>query len=750
MSIERKKSRTKSSDEKSKILQEFIEKQEECKRRFQEEMRLREEEFKALLQQDDDEDIEIEQIEQESEESEDEVQEKEDFSKVKNYDSLISKSKNSKNKTLLGFLAMTCPSILEVVNLDGVEKIEGVEKSVNEKTVSTRVEKKICKEKSKSSGDKYLSESEIESFKLDRGYYLIYGAVQSGKTNFLQGISLAHILLSRCAVVVILRNCKADAQQLHDRCNDFIEEQKRYFKKCGVRGGDTLKYFYVGGNKSEESLREAVNNCDMIVAIAHKTHLNRLEKALKPGVKYVTVIDEADSVAYGNDDVNFRKTLHDCVLENSGRTYAITATTFNVIFSEKKIPTENIVRLPIKDKYRGLRKIQMKVIDSKNENELEHYLTLLSDRNAYEHHSSDILHGRTKKTDHPLIMLIKKVHIKIKQQELARKVSDIGNWSEVIVFNGEGLTIYTKYIVELGEIIRRGVKGEKFKIKGKTCRVEQKERKDCLVVKAHIDQGLQYFRELHKKRKMTHIAIVSDGMADRGISFVSKDYKWHLTTQYYEPNKYVFADNIIQSIRLCGNYDDDLPSVLYSTEKVCDDLTKCFLLQEEMIQRCKESELGKSIPSTLKRLPLCVDKLPKKRKFGVKECNLKNVVEGDDGGVSIKEYNKLLKKIDRLKIEEEEKEISDGNIYTVDIEALEGALHKAASDTVDKITENNKWVDRKILIEKLVEGKIYKLSTIRAYLTRIQQSVVGKSVISKGLNFREKSNGEIELLYKPF
>jgi hypothetical protein len=210
--------------------------------------------------------------------------------------------------------------------------------------------------------------------------------------------------------------------------------------------------------------------------------------------------------------------------------------------------------------------------------------------------------------------------------------------------------------------VRRGVRGEKFKIKGKLVKVEEIERKKCLVVKGSIDQGLQYYRELHKKKKITHIAIVSDGMADRGISFVSKDYKWHLTTQYYEPpnNSSVCADNIIQSIRLCGNYDDDLPSVLYSTEKVCDDLTKCFLVQEEMMQRCKESQLGKSIPSTLKRLPLCVDKLPKNRNFGVKECVLKNIVEGDDGGVSIKEYNKLLKKIDRLKIEEvDEDDIRD-------------------------------------------------------------------------------------------
>ena len=652
-----KQQRRKSSEEdKAKIL---ADKEAQMRAEFEEQLKKRLQEEKAII--DDDEDIDIEE--------EEDLQEKEI---QKHYDSIVSKTKSSKCKILLKFLVQKCKSIREVINIEDVVAQETIE-----------VEKILASSKGSSSKGSKTSRgmsvvqepTQVESFKLDKEYYLIYGAVQSGKTQFLQGITIAHIALSRCPVIVILRNCRGDAQQLSNRFSDFIKEQNQYFKEAGFSGSNVLKYFYVGGNKSEESLRRAFTNCNMIVAIANKTQLNRLEKVITPETKYATIIDEADSVAYGEDDVQFRETLHRSILANSGRTYAITATTFNVIFSEENIPTKNIIRLPINPEYRGLQKIQMKVIDPKNESELQDYLKLLSERNAYEHKVDDSLHRGLKKNDHPMIMLIKKFHRKLKQQELARQVVEIGNWSEVIVFNGDGLTMYSKHIEALAHIIRGGVIRETsegvtgFKIKPRTVHIEENEGKYYVSVKAQIDEGLQYYKELHmssKSTRISHLAIVSEGMADRGISFVSKDYKWHLTTQYYEPNKKVFADNIIQSIRLCGNYKDDLPSVLYSTEKVCDDLAKCFLVQEEMLMRCKASEKVKSIPRVLRKMQLSSEKVPEKRKFGVKECILENIVEGEDGGVEMSEYNKMLGEISRLHVSErEELKDEDENILQV-------------------------------------------------------------------------------------
>jgi hypothetical protein len=557
---------------------------------------------------------------------------------------------NKINKTLLKFFETVCKSVFELLN------IQPEHEEVKENSLAERVEKKQGNEVGLQQGLVGLKQVS-ESFVLDNAYYLIYGAVQSGKTNILLSICLAHSIMSKCAVVVILRNCKEDEDQLNKRCDDYIEQQNAFFKKEGVAGYKSLKYFYVGKNgKNDKELRNAVINGYMIVAIANKTQLNRLEKALVPGSRYVTLIDEADQVAYGDDSVNFRETLHRSVLKNSGRTYAITATTFNTIFSEERISSSNIIRLPVKEEYRGLEKIQMKAleIDEKNDTTLPEILKMLSDRDAYEHELDDPLHKGHIKNDHPLIMLVKSAHFIVDQHEVAQKIVQIGNWTEVIVFNGKGLTIYTNYISELSEIIKKGNK--LLKIKSKNFNIEHKGGKRCIVVKASINCGIQYFRELHLSSvKITHLAIVSGEMADRGISFVSTDYKWHLTTQYYVPSRGAPCDNIIQSIRLCGNYKDDLPSVLYSTKRVCEDLIKSFMSQEEILHRCKYSENELSIPETLQTIPMSTSKVPPRRKFGIRESKI-NLVEGNDGGFSRRFYKNALKRIEQEEEEESEEE----------------------------------------------------------------------------------------------
>ena len=587
-------------------------------------------------------------------------------------------------KILLNFLNSICPSILEVM----------------------------------SSSSTYRDK--VESFRLDGQSYLVYGEVQSGKTNFLLGISVAHIILNRCPVIIVLRNSKEDADQLHNRFIDLVRKQKEYFKECKI--DDSLKYFYLGENKSEDDLFKAVQECRIIVVIANKTQLNRLATVLKPDVLYATVVDEADSVAYGEDDTDYRKVLHEYILSNSGRTYAITATTFNVIFTERKIPSCNIIQLPTQQEYRGLEDIEMKIINPKNQDELQKHLEILSVKNAHGQEVNYSCH-KINKTDHPVIMLIKKFHRKLNQQEIARQIVQIGNWTEVIVFNGDGLTLYSKYIEKLSQIIGDEIIGSDFIIEKKAVKMEQRDGKPCLVVKAHIYEGLQYYKELHmnsKSTRISHIAIVSDTMADRGISFVSRDYEWHLTCEYYEPNKNAFADNIIQSIRLCGNYNDKLPSVLYSTEKVCSDLTKSFLFQKEILTRCKSSEMGKSIPSTIKRIPINRGKIPQNREFGVRHHTLK-LVEGDDGGVEISEY-------DSTKVKEE------FWIVKPPLESKQLALYKIILKYLSD--KKNSWIKLKDL-KNITLIRDMKGVQINFHLGE-------KHIGTEGLLWRHNDKGEIE------
>jgi hypothetical protein len=198
--------------------------------------------------------------------------------------------------------------------------------------------------------------------------------------------------------------------------------------------------------------------------------------------------------------------------------------------------------------------------------------------------------------------------------------------------------------------------------------------------------------------------------------------------------------------------------MLFAPPDVCEDLVKANLGQEELISRLKASESDEGTMTVCSGFKYSKSKLPKSKWGSAKmPCQ---IVEKSDGGVKRKHYSSALKDIkpaegvEHLVKEEEDEEKEEhfvkGCIYNVNVEDLDGAMQEAASKTVDMITETNKWVDRKILIDKLVSQKVYKTSTIRAYLTRIQQSVSASSSIRRGLNFRQKSNGEIELLYKSF
>lgn len=72
-----------------------------------------------------------------------------------------------------------------------------------------------------------------------------------------------------------------------------------------------------------------------------------------------------------------------------------------------------------------------------------------------------------------------------------------------------------------------------------------------------INDAIQALKDEHASTgKHHHIVIISGKMAARGISFVSTDYKWHLTHQYYVPAKSTNMDIIMQNLRLCGCYPE--------------------------------------------------------------------------------------------------------------------------------------------------------------------------------------------------
>ena len=71
--------------------------------------------------------------------------------------------------------------------------------------------------------------------------------------------------------------------------------------------------------------------------------------------------------------------------------------------------------------------------------------------------------------------------------------------------------------------------------------------------KMNISDALQYLRDNGGVKKFKNIIIIAGDLAGRCISYVPKDYSWHLTKMYYLPSASTSIPDLIQSTgRLCG------------------------------------------------------------------------------------------------------------------------------------------------------------------------------------------------------
>lgn len=506
------------------------------------------------------------------------------------------------------------------------------------------------------------------------------------------------MLFNKCSSVVILRNSKDDANQLNSRCEQFAEDYKQFIRsKFPTRKVKTLEYAYVG-TSSLQKLRESVSRGRMIIAIANPSQMSKLEEVLVEGTRYISMIDEADLVAGAYSEEysgEFRKILHRAVLKNSGKTYSVTATTFDLIFSSDEIKTSKIYKMKINQNYCGFRKIKMCRVGKIDDDELQPtgksdscfihdkylrpLLEDLSSRNEHFTRPGDYMYNQVVSQGHPMVLLIKNTRFLEKQRELLNEIVDIGNWTEGIVYNGEGLVIQSRYLSEVRKIaktltkpykVKYGVNiGEEIVVGHRETRHEALEKggKRCLYIKENISFGMQCFRELIKTGvSVTHLVIIADKMADRGISFVSSDHELRLTAQYYVPSSTATMSHKIQAIRLCGVYNDNLPSMLFAPPDVCDDLAKANLGQDELIGRLKSSDSDEGAMTVCSGLKYSKMKVP-----GCKWGNVKmpcQIVPGKDDGASRKEYKQALGEIKNaegvehlMEEDEEEEEKEDGS-----------------------------------------------------------------------------------------
>lgn len=548
----------------------------------------------------------------------------------------------------LDFMLKSCPDLAKIFGAD----------FKNHKTDKGKGRGRCRNGKDKGKGK---GKGVFDPLPLDSACYLIYGRTQSGKTALIKSTSVAHIMFSKCSTIVVLRNSRGDADQLKKRCEEFVKEHKAWMAKeaPGVACKTALSYVYAG-TKSATNLRKLDSALkgdtpSMIITIANRTQMATIKSAIERvgDCRYVVAIDEADAVAYGSDTANFRQTLNDSILSEAGRIYAVTATSFDVVFTEDRIRGSTTIVMQNKKYYKGLWNIEKYALRTDavpangsnlwfgNDGNLVPILRDLNDRNVY---GKPVVSSYSHcNVEMPIITLIKNTRLNALQLDLLKQIAhhpDLTNW-EGLVYNGKGLYIFARQSRLLTNLPGRGKVGQTVE-----------DFKNCLFFPGcNVSEGLQYFYKLNKKlkkrrlKRISHIAIVCGDLADRGISFVSSNYKWHINSMYYVPSSSSSVSDMVQAAgRLTGNFNDAIPLRLYAPRECLEVLTKGILLQEEVLDRVKDAVwMGRPIGTAASTMKINRRKVPTRR-FGNQEAKM-NVVAGSDGGVSREVYKGKLAEI---------------------------------------------------------------------------------------------------------
>jgi len=381
---------------------------------------------------------------------------------------------------------------------------------------------------------------ELEKINLKEKYILIKGHIQSGKTNFMICASALFISLGY-SVVHLIRDRTSDREQLYERLINFNRDL-HIIKNAGTYGSNKVPQIYL-----------ALSNKSSVSKV-----FNIVNKSLFP---YILFIDEVD---YVDSSETKKVKKYDIIQEmkkNASCTFGVSATIMDQLGKED-ISSKNIILLNKNSAYKGIDTIQLIEINKKckytgtiNDDLFKQDIELLSFINNFsERQPTEYLFEK-----YPNICLInicrtKGPYLKV-QEHLGNSHPNLAT----IVYNGDGISF------------RQG-------------NTEFKE-------KITISSFLQKLKDEGGVNNYPNIMIFAGDLAGRCVSFVSEDYKWHLTDQRLLISSSCDEPDLIQKIRLCGVYNDDLPLRLYTTKKTIDDLRKAYLRQEEIVTSLKDKEI---------------------------------------------------------------------------------------------------------------------------------------------------------------
>ncbi len=256
---------------------------------------------------------------------------------------------------------------------------------------------------------------------------------------------------------------------------------------------------------------------------------------------YNICVDEADLIIRtdSSEPTEFEQLMGE-LIERSKHTALITATPYALFVRAARLDLAlpSVFKMIPGVNYKGLKQIQHVHVDSRSSEV----------RNGEPDPNIPLIYNEFLSKDHGII-LHNVTRVNKTQNLVAKEVRSFYTREqlEIIVFNGQSITLY--------------------ETRGKYAK--------------SISEALQKLKDAG----ISHICIIAGAMADRGVSFVSTDYEWHLTDQYYTPPVSAHLESMTQAIRLFGCYNDSRVLTLWSMEWVWEKLQEYHKLTRRMVRK---------------------------------------------------------------------------------------------------------------------------------------------------------------------
>lgn len=411
-------------------------------------------------------------------------------------------------------------------------------------------------------------------------YLVVVGYVQSGKSALIIYYSSWVAKKHNMNVIIMLRNQTVDIDSLERKFRNFKKE-----KKLNNSDLEIIPFAKKFNNGIEEMHEKLCESKKVFIILGNSEQLGKINDIIRYGNEnaspinpFVLVIDELDL----NEKVEATKFYNQFnILKNSGfitSSLGVTATALPVMFRRvDKLKSEQIIRLQSPLNYKGIQNIDFTTIDINEQNiNQKVMLNLMNTKyNSFRDKNGEI---------HPTILLIKDERIKRNQLDMKNNLlfnAQIKKKWGMLVWNGNGMCI------------------------------DLPNRNPIFVKNLNINDALQNIKENKYGKVPEYIGIISGDLANRGQSFVSTDYAWHLTHMIMSASITSSGTNLIQYTRLCGCYNDDIHLTLFTSDEIQKELYAYDYYQNQVVEECgivlDKVEL-KNTMTKIKLKPECIMK----------------------------------------------------------------------------------------------------------------------------------------------